>query len=64
MKKANVTSEQMTCIINIQMMQQKIGVQGHSFEYLADKSYDWLHDHQNGLIEHYNQAVKNAKLGH
>lgn len=63
MKKVNVTPEQMTCIINIQMMQCKIGLQGHSFEYLARQSYDWLHNHQNSLIEHYNQAVRN-NLGH
>ena len=51
----------MTCIINIQSMQAKIGVNTSSTNWLIKKSYDELHKEQNSLIEHYNQAINNSK---
>ena len=47
-------------ISNIQNMQKAIGINVSSFEYLNKKSYDDLHEQQNSLIVHYNEAVKNA----
>jgi hypothetical protein len=47
-------------ISNIQNMQKAIGINVSSFEYLNKKSYDDLHEQQNSLIAHYNEAVKNA----
>ena len=46
-------------ISNIQNMQKAIGVTVSSFDFLNKKSYDQLHEEQNSLIKHYNQAVKN-----
>ena len=50
-----------TVINNIQEMQRKIGVVVSTFEWLYKKSYDELHEEQNSLIEHYNQAINNMK---
>lgn len=47
-------------ILNIQNMQKIIGVRILSFESLSSKSYNDLHDEQNSLINHYNQAIQNA----
>ena len=47
-------------ISNIQNMQIAIGVSVSSFEYLNSKTYDELHEQQNSLIAHYNEAVKNT----
>lgn len=49
-------------ISNIQNMQKAIGVTVSKFEWLNSKTYDELHEEQNRLIEHYNQAVKNHTL--
>ena len=49
----------MPVISNIQNMQKAIGVAVSPFEWLNRKTYDELHEEQNNLIEHYNQAVKN-----
>jgi len=54
-----VTPQQMDVICNLQMMYQKIGIKGHSFEYLSKKSFDELFEMQNEMIVHYNQAIKN-----
>ena len=52
----------MDCITNITMMQDKIGTQRSNVEWLLkNKTFDELFEMQNGLIEHYNQAIKNAK---
>jgi hypothetical protein len=50
----------MPVICNIQTMQRAIGVTISSFDWLNKKSYNQLHEEQNSLIEHYNQAVNNA----
>ena len=49
-----------TVIGNIQIMQGKIGINIYSYETLIKESYDELHERQNGLIAHYNEAVKNG----
>ena len=49
----------MPVISNIQNIQKAIGITVSSFEWLNLKTYDELHEEQNSLIEHYNQAVKN-----
>ncbi len=61
--KANehVTPEQMTVICNIQAMQGAIGIKGHNFEWLSNQSYEWLYNHQNSMIQHYNEAISNKK---
>ena len=46
-----------TVISNIQAMQKTIGATVSTFEWLNAKTYDDLHEEQNSLIEHYNQAV-------
>ena len=46
-------------ISNIQNMRKIIGLKESSFEFLLKKSYDELHEEQNSLIEHYNQAIRN-----
>jgi hypothetical protein len=48
-------------ISNIQTMQKAIGVTVSGFEWLNSKTYDELHEEQNSLIKHYNQAVINSK---
>ncbi|QDP47350.1 MAG: hypothetical protein Unbinned4388contig1000_69 [Prokaryotic dsDNA virus sp.] len=48
-------------ISNIQNMQRAIGVTVSSFDTLYAMEYDNLHEMQNGLIEHYNNAVNNMK---
>ena len=49
----------MPVVSNIQSMQKAIGVTISSTEWLNKKTYDELHEEQNSLIEHYNDAVKN-----
>lgn len=48
-------------ISNINNMERAIGVKETSFEYLNSLTYDQLHEKQNGLIKHYNEAVNNMR---
>jgi hypothetical protein len=57
MSELNDHPENMTCIINIQTMQEKIGDKVSPVETLENLHYDWLHEMQNNLITRYNQAV-------
>ena len=50
----------MTVIININMMRNKCGLNSLNIDHLLSKNYDYLHELQNGMIEHYNQALKNT----
>ena len=54
--------KKITVISNIRKMQNKIGTTISSAELLLKKSYDDLHEEQNSLIKHYNQAIKKARL--
>jgi len=54
-------SAKITVICNINLMRNKIGLTQSDFNYLNKKSYDELHELQNSLIVHYNEAVNNMK---
>lgn len=63
MKTAQTFDEQIekqTLIVNINMMRNKIGLNSSDFNYLWKQTPEKLREQQNSLIEHYNQAVKNA----
>lgn len=48
----------MQVISNILGMQAVIGMQQGNINSLLKKSYDDLHEMQNGLVEKYNEAIK------
>lgn len=52
--------EKQQLIVNINMMRNKIGLNSSDFNYLWKQTPETLREQQNSLIEHYNQAVKNA----
>lgn len=56
-----IQSAKITVIGNINIIRSKIGLNECDFNYLNKKSYDELHELQNSLIEHYNEAVNNTK---
>jgi len=53
-------THKMTVIININMMRNKIGLKSLDIDNLFSHSYEFLHDMQNSLIKHYNEALKNT----
>lgn len=57
-----IQSEKQTLISNINTMRRIIGVNAHDFNYLWNKSVDWLRNEQESTIEHYNQALKNKSI--
>ena len=59
--KVEFMSAKMTLIANINAMRIMIGLGELSFEHQIKRDYDALHDNQNSLIEHYNQALNNGK---
>lgn len=53
-------ANKMQVIININAMRLKIGLPALNVDHQLKMDYDYLHEYQNGLIEHYNQALKNG----
>ena len=51
----------MGVIANINAMRIMIGLPELSFEHQIKRDYDAIHEEQNSLIEHYNQALNNGK---
>ena len=55
-------AEKMGVIININNMRNKCGLPSLDVDEQLKKDYDSLHEYQNSLVEHYNQAVKNGNM--
>lgn len=55
----NSNVNKMTVIININTMRNMIGLPASDVNFLLKKTYDELHEEQNSLIKHYNEAVRN-----
>ena len=53
----NITPEQMTVIINIQSMSERIYSFSPDFELLASKDLETLREMQNNLMVHYNNHL-------